>query len=297
MTITETTASAMPGERGPVPKSARRRPRGLPATPIELAFRWGLRIVAFAIFAFLIGPILVVIAESFNGVNYLVFPLEGFSLRHYENFLNDPSWLSATLTSARIATVAAAVATVVGTMAAWALARSKSRVNTVIYGLMYSPVVVPLIVLAIGYYSFFVDLRMIGNWVFVALAYAVMGIPFVLVAVSSALHHFDPELENAARTLGAGPIRTLRFITFPRIATGIVSGAIFAFVVAFDEAVVILFVSGSGAITLPRKLWDSIRYDLTPSLAVAGTVLIAVVVLLFLLSELLTSMRERKVER
>lgn len=272
-------------------------PGKLPSTPVEVAFRWALRLIACAVFAFLVIPILIVVAESFNGVNYLAFPLEGVSTRHYSTFVNDPRWVEATLTSARIASLAAVVATVMGTMAAWALARHKGRGSTIAFGLLYSPVIVPIIVMAMAYYTFFSDLQIIGNWVAVALVYAVMGIPFVLVAVSSALHHFDPEIENAARTLGAGPIRTLRYITFPRIASGIVAGAIFAFVVAFDEAVVILFVAGSGAITLPRQLWDSVRYDLSPSLAVAGTVLIGVCVVLFLLSELLTSLRERKAKK
>jgi putative spermidine/putrescine transport system permease protein len=280
-----------PGRTSPLPSGK------LPATPIEITCRWLLKLTSFATFAFLVVPILIVVAESFNGVNYLSFPLEGFSTMHYSDFINDQSWVSASMTSARIAALASLVATLLGTMAAWALARAKGRGSSMAYGLLYSPVVVPIIVLAISYYNFFSDLQAVGNWIAVALAYAVMGVPFVLVAVSSALHNFDPEIENAARTLGAGPIRTLWHITFPRIASGIAAGAIFAFVVAFDEAVIILFVSGSGSITLSRKLWDSVRYDLSPSLAVAGTVLIGVCVMLFLLSELITSLRERKAKQ
>ncbi|MGY1846314.1 MULTISPECIES: ABC transporter permease [unclassified Blastococcus] len=266
----------------------------LPATPTEKAFRWGLRLLVLLVLSFLVIPILVVVAVSFNSVNYLSFPLEGVSLHAYDRFFSDRSWVAATLLSARIALLAALIATVVGTMAAWALARSTSRIKPMVYGLLYSPVIVPIIVLAMAYYFFFVDLRAIGVWPMVAVAYAVMGVPFVLVAVSSALQHFDKELENAARTLGAGPIRTLRYVTLPRLASAIAAGAVFAFVVAFDEAVIILFVSGSGAITLPRKLWDSVRYDLDPTLAVAGTVLIVVCVGLFLLAELLNALREKR---
>ena len=274
-----------------------RRTRGrdrLPATTTEKAFRWGLRLVVVLVLAFLVGPILIVVAESFNSVNYLSFPLEGVSLHAYDEFFSDSSWVDATLLSARIALLASFIATVLGTMAAWALARTRSRVKAVVFGLLYSPVIVPIIVLAMGYYFFFSEIQAIGVWPAVAAAYAVMGIPFVLVSVSSALQHFDKELENAARTLGAGPIRTLRYVTLPRLASAIAAGAVFAFVVAFDEAVIILFVSGSGAITLPRKLWDSVRYDLDPTLAVAGTVLIVVCVSLFLLAELLNSLRERR---
>lgn len=266
----------------------------LPSTPIESVFRWGLRVLVVLVFAFLVVPILVVIAESFNGVNYLSFPLKGVSTQHYDRFFTDDTWVAATLLSAKIALLSCIIATSFGTMAAWSLARTKGRSKTLVYGLLYSPVIMPLIVLAISYYFFLSKFQLIGNWIAVSFVYAVMGVPFVLVAVSSALQHFDPEMESAARTLGAGPIKTLWYVTFPRIASGIAAGAIFAFVVAFDEAVIILFVSGSSAITLPRKLWDSVRYDLDPTLAVAGTVLIVVCVALFLVSELITVMRERK---
>jgi len=273
-------------------RSEKQRP--LPSTGTETAFRWGLRLLVTAVLAFLIVPILIVILESFNGVNYLTFPLKGFSMMSYEKFFTDDSWVSATLLSARIALLASLIATSIGTMAAWALTRTKGRGKTLVYGLLYSPVIVPIIVLAMSYYFFFSKLRMIGSSVAISFAYAVMGIPFVLVAVSNALQHFDPEIENAARTLGASPLKMLWYITFPRIMSGIAAGAIFAFVVAFDEAVIILFVAGSGSITLPRKLWDSVRYDLDPTLAVAGTVLIVVAVALFVFAEAISTARERK---
>ena len=263
-------------------------------TRSEHVYRWALRIVVWLIFAFLVIPVIIVIAESFNGVNYLSFPLEGFSLQAYRKFFSDASWIQATLNSTRIALVAALIATVIGTVAAWALARTTMRAKPVVYGLLYSPVVMPLIVMAISYYAVFSRLKLIGDWFAIAVTYSVMGIPFVLVAVSSALQHVDPELEKAARTLGAGPVRTLWSITLPRLTSAIGAGAIFAFVTAFDEALIILFVAGSGSITLPRKLWDSVRYDLDPTLAVAGTVLIAVSVGLFLLAEVYSATRDRR---
>jgi putative spermidine/putrescine transport system permease protein len=278
---------------------ARRRVRRakLPRTPLERVLAWVFRILVWLVFAFLVVPIAIVVAESFNGVAYLSFPLEGVSLKFYRAFFGDSSWVHATLTSARIALMAAVLATLIGSMAAWALARSRMRGRGLIFALMLSPMIVPLIVLAMSYYFFFAKLQLIGNEVAIATAYAVMGIPMVLVAVSGALQHFDPELENAARTLGAGPVRTLWRITLPRLASAIGAGAIFAFVAAFDEAVVILFVAGSDAVTLPRKLWDSVRYDLDPTLAVAGTVLIVVSVGLFLVVEVAGAVRARRRRR
>ncbi|GAA3120241.1 ABC transporter permease [Streptosporangium carneum] len=249
------------------------------------------------VLAFLVAPVLIVVVESFNGVDYLAFPLEGWSLRHYERFLGDASWLEATALSARIALVASAVATVVGTAAAWGLARFAGRGRSAAFALLYSPIVVPVIVLAMSYYFLFADLRLIGRWAAIAVAYSVMGVPYVLVSVTGALQRLDPELENAARTLGAGIARTLLRVTLPQLASAVLAGALFAFVIAFDEAVVILFVSGGDSVTLARKLWDSVRYDLTPTLAVAGTVLICVCVALFLLSEAAGALLGRRERR
>lgn len=266
----------------------------LPRTRAEHFFTWGLRLVVAGVLAFLIVPILIIVLESFNGVDYLVFPLEGFSTKHYESFFADESWMSSMALSFRIALLSALIATVLGTMAAWALARTRSKGKTLIYALLYSPVVIPVIVLAMGYYFFFSKLHLIGNWMAISAAYSVLGLPFVLVAVSSALEQFDKESENAARTLGAGPIRTLWFVTIPQLTSAIFAGAVFAFVVAFDEAIIILFIAGGGGITFPRKLWDSVRLDLDPTLAVAGTLLIAMILTLYLAAEFFKYSRERR---
>ncbi|MBT2207862.1 ABC transporter permease [Actinomadura sp. NEAU-AAG7] len=285
-------APGVPRTRPPT----RRRGR-LPATPMERALHWSLLGVVTLVFAFLVIPILIVVLESFNSADYLSFPLEGWSLHHYRRFFADSAWVEATLLSARIALLAAVIATVVGTVAAWGLARSTSRGKGLVFALLYSPLVIPIIVLAMSYYFTFADYKLIGQWQMVAVAYSVMGIPYVLVSVSSALQQFDPELENAARTLGAGMTRTLLRITLPSLTSAISAGALFAFVIAFDEAVIILFVAGNDSVTLARKLWDSVRYDLTPTLAVAGTILIAVCVGLFCLSELIKTIRERRERR
>ncbi|RFS87276.1 ABC transporter permease [Actinomadura spongiicola] len=285
------------GETRPARPPGRRRDRRSPSTPLERVLRWGLRVVVTLVLGYLVTPIVIVVLESFNSVDYLSFPLEGWSLTHYRKFFADSAWVDATLLSARIAALAALIATVVGTVAAWGLARSNARGKGFVFALLYSPLLIPIIVLAMSYYFTFADLKVIGHWQLISVAYSVMGIPYVLVAVSNALQQFDPELENAARTLGAGMTRTLLRITLPSLTSAISAGALFAFVIAFDEAVIILFVGGSGSVTLPRMLWDSVRNDLTPTLAVAGTILIVVCVGLFLLSELIKILRERRERR
>lgn len=268
--------------------------KAAPRTFTEGLFRWVTITTVVAVFTFLVAPLLIVAIESFNSVNYLKFPIEGFSLKFYNAFFQDSRWLSAVGTSLKIAGVAALLATVIGVMGAWALSRTKTRGSGLVYALMYSPIVVPTIVLAIAFYFVLLDFKLVGNWVAVAVVYSILGIPYVLVATSSALRYFDPDLENAARSLGASPIKALLHVTFPQIISGIFGGAILAFILAFDEAIIILFVSGGGAVTLPRKLWDSLRYDLDPTLAVAGTLLIAVFVILYVGYEVVRSIRQRQ---
>lgn len=296
--MTATSTSEVPVLKAagtPVPR--RRRRDRLPLTPVERTLRWLLYIVVAAVLAFLVGPIVIVVLESFNKVAYLSFPLKGWSTRWYHTFFGDPSWRAAIWQSLRLAIMSSIIATVLGTAAAWSLSRRKPRGGGLIYAFLFSPLIVPLIVLAMSYYFFFSSLHLIGNQFAIAAAYSVMAIPLVLVVVSGALQHVDPELEKAARTLGAGPVRALMRITLPQIGSAIGAGAVFAFVMSFDEAVVILFVSGSGTITLPRKLWDSVRYDLDPTLAVAGTVLIGTSIGLFILAELFGAVRDRRRRR
>jgi len=275
-------------------KTSKVRARAVPRTWTERIWRWVTIVTVTAVFGFLIAPLLIVAIESFNSVNYLKFPIEGFSLKFYKAFFQDPRWLEAAFTSLRIAAVAALLATIIGVMGAWALSRTRSRSSGLVYALMYSPLVVPIIVLAIAFYFALLDLQLVGNWVAIAVIYSVLGIPYVLVATSSALRYFDPDLENAARSLGASPLKALWHVTFPQIISGIMGGAILAFILAFDEAIIILFVAGGGAVTLPRKLWDSLRYDLDPTLAVVGTLLIALFVALYVAYEVIRSVRQRQ---
>lgn len=269
-------------------------PTTSPASRLERVASKAFIAAAWTVLLFLLAPVLIIVVESFDTSNYLSFPPKGLTLKWYESVLGDASWRAAFLTSLRISTIAAVLATVLGGMAAWALARVRWRGKGLLLTFMVSPMIVPVIVMALAYYFGLAPLGLIGHESAIAVVYAVMGIPMVIIILQGALEHFNPDLEKAARTLGAGPLRTLRHVTIPQLASAVMAGAVFAFVLAFDEAVVILFVSGSSAVTVPRKLWDSVRYDLDPSLAAVGTLLIAATVLLLTISELLDLVRRRR---
>lgn len=257
-------------------------------------FRWLYYAFVTAIFIFLVAPIAIVVHQSFNGVGYLSFPIQDPSLRWYRDFFGNDVWMSSIRTGLKLAVIAAVISTLLGTMAAWALSRVTFRGKNLVLALMFSPIVAPTIILALAFYLFFSDLQLIGNQYAIAAAYGVLGIPYSLVTVSAALTQFDPSQEQAAATLGAGPLRVLWHITLPQIATSIFAGFLFSFILAFDEVILINFLGGGETITLARQMWNSVRYDLTPVLAVAGTLLIAFSMSMFLLVDIVGTMRDRR---
>jgi putative spermidine/putrescine transport system permease protein len=128
---------------------------------------------------------------------------------------------------------------------------------------------------------------MVGNPIALIIGHSCLAVPFVVIAVSNSLSGVDPRLEQAARNLGAGPFAAFRQITLPLIRNGVFSGGIFAFATSFDELLVSLFLSGSGAVTLPRRIWDQIRYQIEPTIAAASSLLIVLTAALMIAAEIL----------
>ncbi|MBN8909421.1 MAG: ABC transporter permease subunit, partial [Rhodospirillales bacterium] len=140
--------------------------------------------------------------------------------------------------------------------------------------------IVPGIVVAIGIYYAFSRWGLIGSPVGLVLAHTCLAVPFVVTSVGASLANFDRRLEQAARSLGATPWGAFRQVTLPLIRPGVLVGALFAFITSFDELIVALFLSGSGAVTLPRRMWDDLRFAIDPTIAAVATLTIAFTALL-----------------
>jgi len=255
--------------------------------------RRGLAVVAGIVFLYLIFPILIVIPLSFSAGTYLSFPPPGFSLRWYQNFFGRSDWLDAAYLSTWIGGAVTCLATMLGAPAAIALVRSRFPGKNLLVGFIISPLIAPVIIVAIGVYFFYARLGLVGNPLGIVIAHTCLAIPFVVINVSAALQGFDESLEHAAMNLGATPWRTFWQVTFPIIRPGVLAGALFAFISSFDELVVALFVSGSTAVTLPRKMWESIRFEIDPTIAAVSTILVALTGIVFLSAELLRRRSER----
>jgi len=249
--------------------------------------------VTVLVLFYLVFPVFVVVPLSFSSARFLQFPPPGWSLQWYQNYLSREAWTSSTLLSIQIGLLTAVLATILGTAAALGLVRGRFRGREAINAFIVSPMIVPTIIVAIGVYFFYARIQIIGSPFALALAHTALAIPFVVINVSATLEGFDERLEWAAMNLGANRWQTFRHVTLPLIRPGVFAGALFAFITSFDELIIALFVSGSGAVTLPRRMWESLRQEIDPTIAAVSTILIAASVLILAGAELLRIRSER----
>jgi putative spermidine/putrescine transport system permease protein len=236
--------------------------------------------VVGSILVFLTLPIVVVVVVSFSSATYLTFPPPAFGLRWYSAYFSNDDWLRSTWLSLWVAACVVVLATFLGTLAALGLARLPKALRTLASALILSPLIVPVIVVSIGIYYAFARYGLVGTPAGLILAHTCLAVPFVVTSVSASLGGVDPRMEQAALSLGATPIGTFFQITLPLIRPGILAGALFAFITSFDELVVALFLSGSGAVTLPRRMWDDLLYQIQPTIAAISTLTIVLTVVL-----------------
>ncbi|WP_119389742.1 ABC transporter permease [Taklimakanibacter lacteus] len=246
------------------------------------------------VLAFLCLPILAVIPASFNKASFIALPPLAYSSRWYEAFIADAEWRNALLASLHVAVIATLVAVVFGTAAAMGLHRADGRWRSLLTGLFLAPMIVPVIVTAVAVYRSALDVGLSGTPVGLGLAHALLALPFVVINVGIALRGVEENWLRAAAGLGAGPWTIFRTVTLPNITPGIVAGAIFSFITSFDEVVVAVFLAGYANKTLPVKIWESIRLEFTPVVAVAATLMIILAVVLFALAQFLTKSAGRR---
>jgi putative spermidine/putrescine transport system permease protein len=236
------------------------------------------RLVAPLILLVMIAPIIVVIVLSFSSAGYLTFPPPAFGVRWYLTYLRSRDWLAATALSIEVAVAVVVLSTVLGTLAAMGLTRLPAMARLLAAGLILSPLIMPVIIVAIGLYYAFARFGLVGTPLGLILAHTCLAVPFVVTSVGASLARLDRRLEMASLGLGATPFGTFRQVTLPLILPGVLVGALFAFITSFDELVVALFLSGADAVTLPRRMWEDLRYALDPTIAAVSTLTIVVTV-------------------
>ncbi|MCB1440107.1 MAG: ABC transporter permease [Nitratireductor sp.] len=252
------------------------------------------------IFFFLIAPIITIIPLSFNAENFFTFTKkmltldpEGYSLKHYRDFMTNPDWQLALKNSFMIAPFATILATSFGTLAAIGLSQSHVPFRRAIMAVLISPMIVPLIISAAGMYFFYSRIGLQGTFIGVVLAHAALGTPFVIITVTATLVGFDRSLTRAAANMGADPVTTFFRVQMPLIIPGVVSGALFAFITSFDEVVVVLFLGSAAQKTLPWQMFTGLREQISPTILAVATIMVGISIVLLTVLEMLRRRSER----
>lgn len=244
--------------------------------PLRAKGRWLLNGFSMAILVLLMLPVVVVAVSSFTASNFIAFPPRGWSLRWYQAVMDDPEWIAAALLSLKAASLSAILSVVLGTVAALSFVRGRFPGARALYALLLAPMIVPLIVMAVGVYFLFVKLHLLGSlWSFV-LAYATQTTPIVMLVATSALRRVNVSLERSAMMLGASPLGAFFSVTLPTIWPALAAAGLFAFIHAFDDVVIAEFISGTTSQTLPKKMWVSLVYSIDPTISVVSTVFIVI---------------------
>ena len=224
----------------------------------------------------LVTPTLIVIPMSFSESQYLEFPPKNWSTRWYEHYFSSPEWMLATVTSLKAAFLTMLVATPIGVVAAYGLHASKVKFIRIAFVLLITPMMVPVVLVAIVAFYAYVKLGILYTLTGLVLAHTILALPLVLIVTGSALKSYDMNQELAARSLGAPRWKAFLTITLPQIRFAVVTSALLSFLTSFDEVVIAMFISGGDNPTLTRNMFNALRDQIDPTIASISTIMIVV---------------------
>jgi len=255
-------------------------------SPARIAF------VAFCVLVllYLILPILIIVPMSLSSARFLTFPPPSLSLRWYRDYLDDPSWMQATRVTLTVALLTVTIATPLGVAAAYAISQSKLRIMRAIHITLLLPLVVPIIITAVGIFFVYAKVGLVATMTGLVLANVMLGLPYVVISVVAGLQSFDATQEMVARSLGMNRLRSFFAVTLPQIKTSVIAGGVFAFISAIDETIVALFISGGQYQPLTKRMFTALRDEIDPTIAAISTLMTAVSFMLVLV----VSSRQKK---
>jgi ABC-type spermidine/putrescine transport system permease subunit II len=239
------------------------------------------RAVVVAIALFLIAPVLLTLVLSFSAEQLFRFPPAHWGLRQYRTLLDSPTWLASIRLSFLIAVPAALLALAVGVLAAFGLTRTRLPGRGILQFAGLSPMIIPVTALAVALYSLYARFHLLATFRGLVIADTVLGVPFVLVIVGSALTRIPKELELVAMSLGASRWRASVGITGRLLLPAAGASFVFAFLTSFDEVTLVTFLGGPGLITLPKAIFDSVRFTIDPVItAIASLLMVSTAILM-----------------
>lgn len=243
---------------------------------------------------FIYLPIAYVVLFSFNSSKSLS-NFTGFSLRWYENMFNDKTMLQSINVTVIVAVISTVVSTVVGTISAIGLSKSRRIIRTLVLEVNNLPVMNPDIVTAIGLMLLFISLKVQLSMTTLVLSHISFSIPYVILTVMPKLRQLDDNVAEAALDLGATPWQALTKVIIPQIYPAILSGALIAFSMSFDDFVISFFTAGVGINNISMYVYSMKRYN--PSVNALSTLIVVVVTVILILANLIPNMKSRKMQK
>ncbi|MCV6592354.1 MAG: ABC transporter permease [Silicimonas sp.] len=267
-----------------------------PATETQVTHgqRLWLYVISVIIMILLVTPTLIVVPMSFSDSQYLEFPPENWSMRWYQFYFGSEEWMRATWTSFKAAFLTMLVATPVGVLAAYGLHASKVKFVRATFVLMLTPMMVPVVLIAIGAFYAYVQMGILYTIMGLVLAHSVLALPLVVIVTGSALKSYDMSQEEAARSLGAPRWKAFLTVTLPQIRFAVVTSALLSFLTSFDEVVVAMFVSGGDNPTLTRNMFNALRDQIDPTIASISTIMILITTFMMVLAQMFGQDKRRK---
>ena len=244
---------------------------------------WLGRIYIWLLLAFLYLPIIIMALMSFNVSPFYQLPFE-WTTEWYASLWQNDQLIAATWNSVEIAVVTTVICTALGSAASLALYRYEFRGKKILQALLFPPIAIPWLITGTAMLIFFFGVGIGRGLLAILLGHVALALPYVIVVVSARLQTFAPELEEAARSLGANQWQVTARVTLPWIMPGVIAGGLFAFAVSFDQFVVSYFLSTPGQTTLPVEIYAAIRKGFTPEINAVSTIIIVVSMALMLLT-------------
>ncbi|WP_158815584.1 ABC transporter permease [Methylocapsa sp. S129] len=238
-------------------------------------------VMAGLVAIFLLLPLLAVVPISLTPARFLTMPTGELSLIHYRDLIDNPDWGQSILLSLRIGVVSSVIATTLALAFALGIWMFQPPLSALLVGFVLLPMIVPPVVSAMILYFFLTSLSQVSGavgydtWLGVTLAHVVMITPCAVVLILVALAQVDRRIDLAARGLGATVLQRAFKIVLPNIRFGVLTAALMAFVLSWEEIGVTLFVTSVNAITLPRMMWMGVHDNIDPAIAAISVVLIA----------------------
>ncbi|CAA9324057.1 MAG: ABC transporter, permease protein 2 (cluster 1, maltose/g3p/polyamine/iron) [uncultured Microvirga sp.] len=242
-----------------------------------------LKLLALAMFVFLLAPLIVVVPISFSGDNYMMFPPSSWSVKWYAAAFSNSKMASAFWTSLQLACVVTALSLLIGLPAAYALVRLKPRGADALATLFTAPLLLPTIVLGLAILIVFSRYGLLASFSGLVVAHLVVTLPYAIRVLSTALSTLPVAIEEAAATLGAPPLTVFRRVTLPLMRSGLIGAAALCFLVSFDEVVLSLFMTGPRISTLPVAMYHHVEQQADPLVASLSVLLVILTLLVVIL--------------